>query len=49
MEHKIRWYSGCYDEIELVSGKANENCGMLKRGNKPITREMFFKLSEQNK
>lgn len=25
MERKINWYSGCYDEIELVYDKANEN------------------------
>ena len=70
MERKINWYSGCYDEIELVYDKANENeniaatlmeletmalqeaeesCGMLKMGDKPITREMFLEMSEQDK
>lgn len=70
MERKINWYSGCYDEIELVYDKANENeaiaatlmeletmalqeteknCGMLKMGDNPITREMFLQMSEQDK
>ena len=25
MERKIQWISGCFDEIELVYGKATEN------------------------
>lgn len=70
MERKINWYSGWYDEIELVYDKANENeniaamlmeletmafqeaeesCGMLKMGDKPITREMFLEMNEQDK
>lgn len=70
MDRKIKWYSGCHDEIELVYDKAEENasiaailteletmalreaeenCGILKMGDKPITREMFLEMSEQDK
>lgn len=70
MERKIRWCSGCHDEIELVYEKAGENenrmaalmeletmalqeaeenCGMLRLGDKPVTREMFLEMSERDK
>lgn len=70
MDRKIKWYSGCHDEIELVYDKAEENaniaailiefetmalqeaeenCGILKMGDKPITHEMFLDMSEQDK
>lgn len=70
MDRKIKWYSGCHDEIELVYDKAEENasiaailteletmalreaeenCGIFKMGDKPITHEMFLEMSEQDK
>lgn len=70
MDRKIKWHSGCHDEIELVYDKAEdnagiatiltdletmalqeaeENCGILKIGGKPITRERFLAMSERDK
>lgn len=70
MDRKIKWHSGCHDEIELVYDKAEdnagiatiltdletmalqeaeENCGILKIGGKPITREGFLAMSERDK
>lgn len=70
MDRKIKWHSGCHDEIELVYEKAEnnaniaamlteletmalreaqENCGILKIGDKPITHEMFLEMSEHDK
>lgn len=70
IERKISWNSGCYDEIQLVYDKADENeilasimseleamslceaednCGLLNIGGKPITREMFHDMSEHDK
>lgn len=28
MDRKIKWYSGCHDEIELVYDKAEENASI---------------------
>lgn len=37
-------------ELETMAlQEAEESCGMLKMGDKPITREMFLKMSEQDK
>ena len=37
-------------ELETMAlQEAEENCGMLKIGNNPITREMFLQMSEQDK
>ena len=37
-------------ELETMAlQEAEENCGMLKMGDKPITREMFIEMSEEDK
>lgn len=37
-------------ELETMAlQEAEESCGMLKMGDKPITREMFLEMNEQNK
>ena len=37
-------------ELETMAlQEAEESCGMLKMGDKPITREMFLEMSEQDK
>ena len=37
-------------ELETMAlQEAEENCGMLKMGDKPITRDMFLQMSDQDK
>ena len=70
MERKIKWSTGCFDDIGLVYERAEKdksaaamlseletmalseaenNCGMLKYGDKPLTREKFLSLDEYDK